>query len=147
MVVDSQASLSQNSRILQTAGDLPVLLATATDAPAEVCEKLSAAGVEIYRGQGDDHETRLQSLLDELGRRRMTNVLVEGGSQLLGSLFNLRAIDEVHVFIAPKLAGGSAAPSPIGGTGVERMAAAMKLADISIEELDGDVYVHGRVSC
>ena len=106
---------------------------------------MSAAGVEIYRGQGDDHETRLQSLLDELGRRRMTNVLVEGGSQLLGTLFDLRAIDEVHVFIAPKLAGGSAAPSPIGGTGIERMAEALQLADISIEELDGDVYVHGRI--
>jgi diaminohydroxyphosphoribosylaminopyrimidine deaminase/5-amino-6-(5-phosphoribosylamino)uracil reductase len=84
-------------------------------------------------------------LLDELGRRRMTNVLVEGGSQLLGGLFNLRAIDEVHVFIAPKIAGGAAAPSPIGGAGIDRMAEALQLAEISIEELDGDVYVHGRV--
>ena len=50
------------------------------------------------------------SCLDELGRRRMTNVLVEGGSQLLGSLFDAGEIDEVHVFIAPKLIGGPAAP-------------------------------------
>jgi diaminohydroxyphosphoribosylaminopyrimidine deaminase/5-amino-6-(5-phosphoribosylamino)uracil reductase len=57
----------------------------------------------------------------------------------------MRAIDEVHVFIAPKLAGGKAAASPIGGTGIERMADALKLADIAIEELDGDVYVHGRL--
>jgi diaminohydroxyphosphoribosylaminopyrimidine deaminase/5-amino-6-(5-phosphoribosylamino)uracil reductase len=75
----------------------------------------------------------------------MTNVLVEGGSGLLGTFFNLNAIDEVHVFIAPKLAGGSTAPSPIGGNGIERMADALSLADISIEELDGDVYVHGRI--
>jgi diaminohydroxyphosphoribosylaminopyrimidine deaminase/5-amino-6-(5-phosphoribosylamino)uracil reductase len=75
----------------------------------------------------------------------MTNVLVEGGSQLLGTLFDLRAIDEVHVFIAPKLVGGAAAPGPIAGVGLERMADALSLADISIEELDGDVYVHGRL--
>ena len=55
------------------------------------------------------------------------------------------AIDEVHVFIAPKFAGGAGAPSPVGGAGVERMASALKLADIAIEELEGDVYVHGRV--
>jgi diaminohydroxyphosphoribosylaminopyrimidine deaminase/5-amino-6-(5-phosphoribosylamino)uracil reductase len=64
---------------------------------------------------------------------------------LFGTLFDLRAIDEVHVFIAPRLAGGAAAPSPIGGSGMERMAEALQLADIAIEELGGDVYVHGRV--
>ncbi len=55
-------------------------------------------------------------------------------------------MDEVHVFIAPKFAGGEAALSPVGGAGVERMADALKLADLSIEELEGDVYVHGRVT-
>jgi diaminohydroxyphosphoribosylaminopyrimidine deaminase/5-amino-6-(5-phosphoribosylamino)uracil reductase len=145
VVVDSRASLSPTSRLVQTAGDVPVMLATGPDATREACEKLSAAGLEIYRGQGNDHETRLQSLLEELGRRRMTNVLVEGGGRLLGTLFNLQAIDEVHAFIAPKIAGGAAAPSPIGGAGIDRMVDALQLADISIEELDGDVYVHGRV--
>ena len=75
----------------------------------------------------------------------MTNILVEGGSRLLGTLFDLRAIDEVHIFIAPKLAGGSIAPSPVAGLGIDRMSAALRLADISVEELEGDIYVHGRV--
>ena len=68
------------------------------------------------------------------------------GSKLLGSMFDSRAIDEVHEFIAPKFAGGEAAPSPVGGIGIERMASALKLADITIEELEGDVYVHGRIA-
>jgi diaminohydroxyphosphoribosylaminopyrimidine deaminase/5-amino-6-(5-phosphoribosylamino)uracil reductase len=101
--------------------------------------------VEVVRFDGGDHATRLESLLSELGSRRMTNVLVEGGGQLLGTLFDLRAIDEVHVFIAPKLVGGEATPHAIGGAGIERMTEALALADITIEELDGDVYVHGRV--
>jgi diaminohydroxyphosphoribosylaminopyrimidine deaminase/5-amino-6-(5-phosphoribosylamino)uracil reductase len=145
VVVDSVASISLESRLVQTAPDVPVLLAAANDAPQDACRRLSAAGVEVFPCAGSTHEERFASLLDELGRRRMTNVLVEGGSQLLGTIFNLRAVDEVHVFIAPKLAGGAAAPSPIAGAGIERMADALKLADITIEELDGDVYVHGRV--
>jgi diaminohydroxyphosphoribosylaminopyrimidine deaminase/5-amino-6-(5-phosphoribosylamino)uracil reductase len=145
IVVDSAASLSPASRLVQTAADIPVLVATAAEAPEQACQDLSAAGVEVFRCTGKSHAGRLESLLDELGRRRMTNVLVEGGSNLLGTLFDMRAVDEVHVFIAPKLAGGFSAPGPVGGTGIERMASALRLADISIEELDGDVYVHGRV--
>ena len=69
-----------------------------------------------------DPEARLEMLFDELGRRQMTNVLVEGGGRLLGSLFDARLIDEVHVFIAPKLAGGGESPGPIAGRGVDTIA-------------------------
>jgi diaminohydroxyphosphoribosylaminopyrimidine deaminase/5-amino-6-(5-phosphoribosylamino)uracil reductase len=146
IVVDSAASLSLQSKLVQSAGDVPVLIGVGDDALAEMHEPLSGAGVEVVPCAGATHSERLESLLDELGRRRMTNILVEGGSQLLGLLFDIKAVDEVHVFIAPKLAGGEAAPSPVGGEGVDRMASALNLADIAIEELDGDVYVHGRLA-
>jgi diaminohydroxyphosphoribosylaminopyrimidine deaminase/5-amino-6-(5-phosphoribosylamino)uracil reductase len=124
---------------------VPVLLAVGEEAPNGACQLLSAASVEVFRAGGSNHAERLNSLLAELGRRRMTNVLVEGGGRLLGLLFEQRAIDEVHVFIAPKIAGGEAAPGAIGGAGIERMTDALGLGDITIDELDGDVYVHGRI--
>jgi diaminohydroxyphosphoribosylaminopyrimidine deaminase/5-amino-6-(5-phosphoribosylamino)uracil reductase len=145
VVVDSAALMSLESRLVQTAPDVPVLVAAGNDAPQDACNRLSSAGVEVFRCAGSSHAERIASLLDEMGRRDMTNVLVEGGSQLLGTMFDMRVVDEVHVFIAPKLAGGAAAPGPVGGAGIERMASALKLADITIEELDGDVYVHGRI--
>jgi diaminohydroxyphosphoribosylaminopyrimidine deaminase / 5-amino-6-(5-phosphoribosylamino)uracil reductase len=145
VVVDSGATLCLDSRLVQTAADVPVLVAVGSDGNVDSCKRLADAGVEVFACAGKTHEERIVSLLDELGRRRMTNVLVEGGSKLLGALFDLRAVDEVHAFIAPKFAGGAGAPSPVGGVGVERMGSALKLADIAIEELEGDVYVHGRV--
>jgi diaminohydroxyphosphoribosylaminopyrimidine deaminase/5-amino-6-(5-phosphoribosylamino)uracil reductase len=146
VVVDSAASLSLESRLVQTAADVPVLVAVGEGAPADACDQLKARGVEVFVCCGASHGERMTSLLNELGRRRMTNVLVEGGSKLFGTLFDMRAVDEVHVFIAPKIAGGDGAPSPAGGTGIERMTEALKLADIAIEELEGDVYVHGRIN-
>jgi diaminohydroxyphosphoribosylaminopyrimidine deaminase/5-amino-6-(5-phosphoribosylamino)uracil reductase len=146
IVVDSEATLSLDSRLVQTAADVPVLVAVSGDATRVSCERLTAAGVEVLTSAGSTHDERIAALLDELGRRRMTNILVEGGSRLLGSLFDMRAVDEAHVFVSPKFAGGEAAPSPVGGFGIERMTAALKLADISIEELEGDVYVHGRIA-
>src|SRR4051812_15368592 len=145
VVVDSAALIAMESRLVQTATDVPVLLAAGNDASQDACNRLTSAGVEVFRCAGSSHEERVTALLDEMGRRGMTNVLVEGGSQLLGTMFDMRVVDEMHVFIAPKLAGGTGAPGPVGGTGIGRMSAALKLADITIEELDGDVYVHGRV--
>ncbi len=115
IVVDSSASLSSDSRLVQTAADAPLLVAVAESAASASCERLAAADADVMRCVGVSHEQRIDTLLVELGRRRMTNILVEGGAKLLGSLFDMRAIDEAHVFIAPKFAGGEAAPSPIAG--------------------------------
>jgi diaminohydroxyphosphoribosylaminopyrimidine deaminase/5-amino-6-(5-phosphoribosylamino)uracil reductase len=83
-------------------------------------------------------------LLDELGRRRMTNLLVEGGSEVLGSFLDARQIDEVHVFIAPKLFGGESARGPIGGAGIAEVADALKLQQPIWQQLGDDLYVWGR---
>ena len=120
--------------------------AAAADAPAENVAALRTAGCEVLLLPGVDRAERLSQLLDELGRRRLTNVLVEGGAALLGSCFDGGHVDEVHAFIAPKIAGGEAAPSPVGGRGFEPMAAAQKLIETEWRILDGDAYLRGRVS-
>jgi diaminohydroxyphosphoribosylaminopyrimidine deaminase/5-amino-6-(5-phosphoribosylamino)uracil reductase len=94
---------------------------------------------------GDDPCARLLALLDELGRRRWTNLLVEGGARVLGTLWDARQIDEVHVFIASRLIGGTDALSPIGGLGIERIEESLPLISPQIQTLDGDVYLSGRV--
>jgi hypothetical protein len=88
---------------------------------------------------------RLLELLVELGSRRLTNVLVEGGPTVLGSLADAQVIDEVWAFVAPTIIGGSAAPSPIAGAGIASLASA---ASIEIEQTDhpgGDLLVRGIV--
>lgn len=144
VVLDTRASLSLKSQLVRTARELPVLVAASSEASEVNCTKLREAGCEVLTCGGATPQARLESLLDELGKRRMTNVLVEGGSRLLGSFFDALLIDEVHVFIAPKLAGGEAAPGPIAGQGVEAIAAAMALEDVVVKQIGGDVYLHGR---
>jgi diaminohydroxyphosphoribosylaminopyrimidine deaminase/5-amino-6-(5-phosphoribosylamino)uracil reductase len=75
----------------------------------------------------------------------MTNVLVEGGSALLGAFFDRQLIDEAHVFIAPKLLGGTGAKSPLAGTGRPAPPSLPDLESPDIEILDGDLYIHGRL--
>jgi diaminohydroxyphosphoribosylaminopyrimidine deaminase/5-amino-6-(5-phosphoribosylamino)uracil reductase len=76
-----------------------------------------------------------------LGRRRFSNVLVEGGSGVTGSFLDAGAVDEVHVFVAAKLCGGASALTPVGGRGVGRIAEAVALPHSAVEVLGTDVYV------
>jgi diaminohydroxyphosphoribosylaminopyrimidine deaminase / 5-amino-6-(5-phosphoribosylamino)uracil reductase len=147
IVVDSTASLSLQSQLLQTIHDAHVLIAVADDASAENVARLQSAGCEVVKCKRDPVTKKLaiDELLAELGRRRMANVLVEGGGELFGSMFDAGAIDEAHVFIAPKLIGGKGATSPIGGAGVSKIASALKLADLEMRHVGDDFYLQGRI--
>ncbi|MFW5692697.1 MAG: bifunctional diaminohydroxyphosphoribosylaminopyrimidine deaminase/5-amino-6-(5-phosphoribosylamino)uracil reductase RibD [Thermoguttaceae bacterium] len=147
VVLDSGANLSPGSQLVRSARETPVLEAAGPTAPAVRRKALADAGCEVLALPGESHAERLDALLAELGRRRMTNVLFEGGAHVLGTLLDARAIDEVHVFIAPKLLGGADAPSPIAGLGLAAMADALTLDSPEIQVLDGDVYVQGRTGC
>jgi diaminohydroxyphosphoribosylaminopyrimidine deaminase/5-amino-6-(5-phosphoribosylamino)uracil reductase len=145
VVVDSNAGLASFSQLIRTAPQFPTLIAAGPEAPEKELRRLAAAGCEVLPFVPPSRHERLLQLLDELGRRRMTNVLVEGGSSLLGSLFDARQIDEVHVFIAAKLFGGQKARSPMRGAGIEQIADALAIEHRRMEILGEDLYFSGRV--
>ena len=145
VVFDSQASLSLESKLVTSVDQAPVLVFTGTNAPGGRVAQLESAGCEVLRCQIDDPQAQVHFALQEVGRRNMTNVLVEGGAGLLGSFFDAGEIDEIHTFIAPKLIGGSAAASPIGGMGLADMASAWKLRCTKTEHIGDDIYVRGRI--
>ncbi|OHB72977.1 MAG: riboflavin biosynthesis protein RibD [Planctomycetes bacterium RBG_13_63_9] len=145
VVADTRGRLSSESQLVGTARQTPVLVAVGQEASEAHRRRLAEAGCELFVCNGPTHAARLDGLLEELGRRRLTNVLVEGGGQLLGSLLDAGQIDEVHVFIAPKLFGGAGAPGPIAGEGAEQVSDALVLNTPQIEQLGPDVHVHGRI--
>jgi diaminohydroxyphosphoribosylaminopyrimidine deaminase/5-amino-6-(5-phosphoribosylamino)uracil reductase len=122
-------------------------------APDASTKRLRHAGVEVLILPSKDDDTEhtgrpdLLALLKELGRREMTNILIEGGARLLGSFFDQRLIDECHVFIAPNIIGGTDHFSPVQGRGIQHIADALQLAATQIEIVDGDVYIHGPLGC
>ncbi|MCA9118263.1 MAG: bifunctional diaminohydroxyphosphoribosylaminopyrimidine deaminase/5-amino-6-(5-phosphoribosylamino)uracil reductase RibD, partial [Planctomycetaceae bacterium] len=126
IIVSAGGRLPTTSALARTAREVPVLLATTSAADPATCDELRQLGVEVLLlptaapladSDSEQPGVCLNSLLAELGRRRLTQVLVEGGSGLLGSLLDRQLIDEFHVFVAPKLLGGTGALTPVGGTG------------------------------
>lgn len=190
VILDSNASLSPDSRLVQTAREIPVLIGIASDAPLEKVETLRRAGCEVMvlpgrismeapelkrsrdfrpgsatdrvQNQGKTfgeptvseqkwarfrvYRERFEYLFENLAHREITTLLVEGGGLVMGSLFDARMIDEVHVFIAPKLIGGEKAAAAIAGIGLPEMVDALQLKNPVCKFLWPDIYVHGRIA-
>jgi diaminohydroxyphosphoribosylaminopyrimidine deaminase/5-amino-6-(5-phosphoribosylamino)uracil reductase len=146
IVLDSQGRLPATSQLVQTAGTVPTLVVTAGGLPGLRAGELRGRGCEVIPLPEESGRPSVLALLDELGRRRMTNVLVEGGSAVLGSFLDAGAVDEVHVFVAPRLLGGAAAKTPVGGLGVARISEALALTDWQVERIEEDVLLHGRLA-
>jgi diaminohydroxyphosphoribosylaminopyrimidine deaminase/5-amino-6-(5-phosphoribosylamino)uracil reductase len=142
--------LPLTSQLVKSAKESPVLVVTThrgeaalPDLLAAGCEVLTLPAAEAPLGpQG----VSIPELLSAMGKRRWTNVLVEGGAGVLGAFLDARAIDEVHVYLAPKLTGGKRAPSPVGGLGAARIAESLTLTDSAVEKLGDDLYIHGRTA-
>lgn len=146
IVLDRRASLDSNVQVVRTAGESPVLVVTSRDAPVKKQRLLEKAGCEILQVTGETWSERLECLLNVLGKRRLTNLLVEGGGTTLGGFWDAGLVDEVHVFMAPRVLGGSSAPGPVGGTGAGMLGESLSLKDPCLEALGDNWHIWGRVT-
>jgi diaminohydroxyphosphoribosylaminopyrimidine deaminase/5-amino-6-(5-phosphoribosylamino)uracil reductase len=143
IIVDSTLKIPEESQVLSESPHLTVL-ATTENSPVFRREHLEKLGAEVLvLPSNDEGRVDLAELLKVLGRRGISHVLLEGGSGIVSAMFSQKLIDKFIVFVAPKLVGGVGAPGPIGGKGIAKMAEAVTLRDVSIEEVDGDVMITG----
>jgi diaminohydroxyphosphoribosylaminopyrimidine deaminase/5-amino-6-(5-phosphoribosylamino)uracil reductase len=86
----------------------------------------------------------LREVLRLLVRRGVLEVLIEGGGTVLASAFDARVVDEVLVFVAPKIIGGRQAITPVEGEGVCRVTDALHLTPFHVEWMNGVVIIKAR---
>jgi diaminohydroxyphosphoribosylaminopyrimidine deaminase/5-amino-6-(5-phosphoribosylamino)uracil reductase len=139
VVLTRTGELPERCQLRATARDGPVLVLTAPENVGKLAG-WAADGAEVV-----GLPAGVDAALAELGRRRMTNVLVEGGAGVLGAFADAGLIDEVWAFVAPVVVGGAGAVSPVGGAGVGRIAEGLRLSDPRVERCGDDVWVRGRV--
>jgi diaminohydroxyphosphoribosylaminopyrimidine deaminase / 5-amino-6-(5-phosphoribosylamino)uracil reductase len=144
VVLDRHGRIPMQSKLVQTARHSPVLVAMSAQAAKDrKAESLMNSGCEVIVIPDEFLERSIEYVLRELGLRRHTNVLIEGGSEILGSAFDAKLVDEVHCFVAPKLAGGSKALRPVVGRGCALMSDALQLVRVETQTLSNDTYIHG----
>jgi diaminohydroxyphosphoribosylaminopyrimidine deaminase/5-amino-6-(5-phosphoribosylamino)uracil reductase len=150
VVWDLSGSLSPESQLVRTAREVPVLMVTQSD-DVNNLRPLEESGCEILRLPLPSHRNAqsytdaLYMFLEHCASRKWTHLLVEGGRRMFGTFFDAKCIDEVHVFVAPKLIGGESAVPVIGGEGREKMSLAALLEAPTSTLSDQDIYIRGRM--
>ena len=142
VVVDSHGVTPTDAAMMKEPGKTLVAVA---DATSETAERLRSAGAEVVFLPSSDSRVDLEALVQALGERDVTSVMVEGGGSLLGALFDARLVDKVMAFVAPTIIGGREAPTGVMGEGVARLADAFLLENVTIDQVGRDVAVVGYV--
>jgi diaminohydroxyphosphoribosylaminopyrimidine deaminase / 5-amino-6-(5-phosphoribosylamino)uracil reductase len=144
VVFDSEARLPHDGRLVSTATEAPVILIAGPSAPASRVDGLTNAGIEVIVCPGEG-AGRIGAALEELGRRDVSSLLLEGGATLAGAFLDAGAIDELRLFVAPKLLGGAGARPLLGGVGASRLAEAQTALSMECEAVGDDLLIRARM--
>ena len=145
VVVDSDLKTPLSARVLDQCAGGGCLVACGQDPPAQKRRALEDAGAEVLILPRAEGGVDLAALLDELGRREITSLLVEGGGILAWGFLSQGLVDEVMYFYAPKIIGGQGAAPMVGGRGMAEMDQALRLRHIRLRRFDDDLMLWARV--
>lgn len=140
IICDSKLQLPINSKIAQTAKDVPTILAHASldNSRIRQLEDLGLTLLFLPNGQG---QVDLNALMQNLHHRAIDSILLEGGSTLNFSMLTLGLVQKLQIYLAPKIFGGNGAKSPIGGTGIALAKDAISLSAPSITQIGNDLLL------
>lgn len=145
VVFDSEGRLPLDSKLVQSAGEGPVIVIVSRAARRVRCEALEAAGVEVVAASGENEAARVVSGLAELGKRDVQSALLEGGPRLAGAFLDAGEVDDLCLFIAPIAVGGRSASGPVEGEGVELIGDAAHALTMGCERIGDDILISARM--
>ena len=144
VVVDGHARMPLDAAMLRAGTRARILVAVGEDAPAARVAALVASGVTVLQCKSHEGRVEVADLCAQLFGLDVIAMLLEAGSELTGAFVRAGLVDRVAAFVAPKLLGGSAAPTAAGGAGLP-LGDALRLAELTARPLGDDWLLEGRV--
>ena len=145
VIIDSKLDLPRFSNIVKTARQQKTIVFCGQQADDARQEFLEEAGLTVIQLATDEEKLPLEEVLQVLGEMEIMTLLVEGGGEINGYLIEKHLIDKVYWFIAPKIVGGRAAPTPVGGSGIPQLKDALPLKSMEIQRFDKDILIVAEV--
>ena len=143
LILDGSASIPPDCRLIRSTDISPVIVAAREDAPPQAVETFARAGAEVLtlpratsRGGVD-----LSVMLEELGRREWTYLLVEGGRSVHSAFIAQGLVDELLVFVAPRIIGGPGSIGLVNWPDVDTIDEAFALPKPQVEQIGDDVLL------
>lgn len=141
VVLDEHLTVTPESNLARTARDFPVVLFASAGVDPQKAAALEEMGVEVMRDESGGRD--LIAVLNDLSRRSLTSVLVEGGAIVAALFLEAGLVNKVSCFIAPLIIGGVDARPAVAGHGAETIADALRLHDVEVVRHALDVEITG----
>jgi diaminohydroxyphosphoribosylaminopyrimidine deaminase / 5-amino-6-(5-phosphoribosylamino)uracil reductase len=141
LVLDSRLRIPLDSQVVRSG---KCIVACTSRASARKKAALEERGVQVWSFPGA--RVPLRRFLQRLGENGIITVMVEGGSEVLGSLLDANLADRVYWFMSPMIIGSQAARSAVGGRGAGRLAQAWRLRNPRVESAGDGWLVTGGIS-
>ena len=144
IICDTRLKTPMESKIVKSAGQIKTYIACGENSVADKENKireLEIEGVNVLRIPEKNGEVDIISLVLMLGKMGISGVMVEGGARLAWSFIKEGLVNEIVTYTSPKVFGGAAALSPIGGEGIGPVDEAIPFHLVDSEILPGgDIY-------
>jgi len=144
IVLDSHLRIPLDSQLLKTANKTPVLILTSEQTVRQnpqIAEQVAKKGAELLVFGDISGQSNLPFLMEQLSSRGITQLLVEGGPTVIASFIKENLVDEVCVYIAPKLLGGLGAAGI--NKGIAELNKVLELHYVSVKTFDDDIHITG----
>jgi diaminohydroxyphosphoribosylaminopyrimidine deaminase/5-amino-6-(5-phosphoribosylamino)uracil reductase len=138
VILDGRERLGGDHKIFAEPREAPSWIVTTTSREYENADA-------VLNVSGEPGDVDLLELMQELGRREVTSVLIEGGGATLASAFAARIVDKVAFFIGPKIIGGHDAISAVDGVGAASLADATVLHGMQATNVGEDILIEAYV--
>lgn len=142
IVLDTSGRIPLSSKLLHPPSQAVVATYTMSEATEQA---IVNTGAQVWRLPAVNDRVSIPALLAHMAEEQLDSLLIEGGGEIAAAFLEAGAVDKVSFFYAPILIGGRAAVPGIGGSGVERVADALRLKRVEVRRLGEDVYLTGYV--
>jgi len=145
IIVDSQLSTPQAANVFSSGSKVIILTLPSSSGQETDNRRILNEKARILEAREKAGQVNLRDAFKKLARLEITNILVEGGGTLIGSLFDEGLVDRVLFFISPRIIGGRNALSSVMGKGINRVEKALKLKEVKIKRLGEDFLIEGYI--
>jgi diaminohydroxyphosphoribosylaminopyrimidine deaminase/5-amino-6-(5-phosphoribosylamino)uracil reductase len=145
IILDSGLRIPLEAKVLLNQESAPTMIATTSGADGEKLSALRRMKIEVLAIPEDERgKVDLKHLLEILGQRGISSVLVEGGAETITSLLRLNLVDRLVVIIAPKIMGKGI--EAVGELNITDVSQTLKLSFQKVRRMGEDVIIEARVA-
>tara|TARA_Y100000588_G_scaffold107955_1_gene118285 strand:+ start:2199 stop:2840 length:642 start_codon:yes stop_codon:yes gene_type:complete len=137
VVLDTNFRTPKNAKVVDTNAKTIIAIGEKTIVKNKTNAEIIKCGVD---------EINIEKLLDELGKRGIETILVEGGETVMWSFLEKEIFDEFNVFISSMIIGGKNTPTIAGGKGISNNSIPPKLRLVSLEKIGNGVLLKYKKS-